>query len=224
VVFCEDAWILDIMLHSVLASVDAELYEKFYLLQLNTGSDAGEAFLRTGFERYLEILSYGSPADATTSDKSCWINASEAIYDETAGMFFHPDWVKGYLSSLGFSAGIDFDSVPVFGTEDVFRFNVDSFVMFKDALNVNNGVNFLSAVGSPEGQVAFNTIKGSSPVNSNIDRESSLWDSVSESTLNHFDGATYRLWDLDYYNEPLGDIGSRLYRGILTVDQAVAKF
>ncbi len=224
VIICEDPWILNLMLHSVMASISPDLYAQFYSNSLDVSTSDGQAFLRAGIERFLEILTYASPADATTDDRSCWLNATDAIYNGTAGMFFHPDWVKGYLTSLGFSPGIDFDSVAVFGTTPLFRFNVDSFVLFKDAQNMDNAISFLSVAGSPEGQMAFNIIKGSSPVHPNIDQQSTLWDSIAASTKQHFDQSTYRLWDWDYQNQDLGTIGSRLYKGTLTVDEAIARF
>ncbi|MBN2715078.1 MAG: extracellular solute-binding protein [Deltaproteobacteria bacterium] len=224
VVICEDPWILNIMLHSIMASISPDLYVQFYSHSLDVSTDAGQAFLRSGLERFLEILTYAAPADATTDDRSCWLNATDAIYSGAAAMFFHPDWVKGYLTSLGFSPGIDFDSVAVFDTAPLFRFNVDSFVLFKDAQNMDNAVGFLTVVGSPEGQIAFNTIKGSSPVHPNIDQQSALWDAIAASTKQQFDESTYRLWDLEYLNQDLGMIGSQLYKGTMTVDEAIARF
>ena len=89
---------------------------------------------------------------------------------------------------------------------------------------MDNAVRFLRVAGSPEGQVAFNTVKGSTPINPNIDAQSALWDSIAESTKQHFDSATHRLWDLEYNNQNLGEIGSQLYRGTISVDQAVSRF
>jgi ABC-type glycerol-3-phosphate transport system substrate-binding protein len=76
----------------------------------------------------------------------------------------------------------------VTGSEDEFIYGVDAFALCKDAPDEQNAKNFLKAIGSPEAQAAFNIIKGSSPVNPNVD--TSEWNSLAKATLEQLKNAT----------------------------------
>ncbi len=131
------------------------------------------ALVEQSVSNFVRLLSYTNADSAELT----WDQAAELLYNEEAAMYMHPDWAKGYLTSLGWMPGVDFDVVPAPGTAGVFEYTVDIFVMGRNSPNPENAVNFLKIVGSAEGQAAFNPIKGSTPVNEDVDV--SEWDDTA---------------------------------------------
>jgi glucose/mannose transport system substrate-binding protein len=93
-----------------------------------------------------------------------WTNAAQAVFDGDAAMFFHGDWAKGYFDQLGWTPDVDFGVVGAPGASDLFWYGVDTFTLPSGAKQEKAARDFLSTVASIDGQVAFNTIKGSTPM------------------------------------------------------------
>jgi len=85
-----------------------------------------------------------------------------------AAMYIHGDWAKGYYQASGWHAGVDFDELPGPGTAGTYLFNYDAFAIPQKAKNIAAAKAFISVFASKEGQVAFNTLKGSAPVRNDI--------------------------------------------------------
>lgn len=117
-----------------------------------------------------------------------WDEAVLKLTDGQALMAPAGDWAKGLLQSEGLSPGEDFDVIPFPGTEDMHVFTVDTFVLPKGAVNRDGARSFLRTVGSREGQIAFNPVKGSVPAR--IDVDEADFDPVAQSAMEHFGNAT----------------------------------
>jgi glucose/mannose transport system substrate-binding protein len=83
------------------------------------------------------------------------------------------DWAKGEFVNAGLTPGEDILCFRMPGTEGAVTFNTDQFVMFgvTDEAAVANQAAMAQAILSPEFQVAFNTVKGSVPVRTDVTGE-----------------------------------------------------
>jgi glucose/mannose transport system substrate-binding protein len=115
-----------------------------------------------------------------------WAEALDTMMtgDKPAAMAVMGDWAKGYFVSQGWEPGIDFDQIPFPGSNGTFVFTADTFAMPKGAPHESAARNFLSTVGSVEGQTAFNKIKGSIPVRGDINPED--FDALGQKTFEDF--------------------------------------
>jgi glucose/mannose transport system substrate-binding protein len=100
-----------------------------------------------------------------------WTAGVDHMFDDDAPcvMTVMGDWAKGYLTTKGWTAGEEFDQAPFPGSNGTFVFTADTFPLPKGAPNRDGAVAFLKTVGSIEGQVAFNLLKGSIPVRTDVD-------------------------------------------------------
>jgi glucose/mannose transport system substrate-binding protein len=108
-----------------------------------------------------------------------------------AGMFLHGDWAKGYFVQLGWRPDIDFGVMAAPGARDLFLYGVDAFALPVGAKNERGAREFLATVASTDGQLAFNRMKGSSPVRRDVPREG--LDATGRATLDDLDHARIRM-------------------------------
>ncbi|MGJ8581878.1 MAG: ABC transporter substrate-binding protein, partial [Psychromonas sp.] len=117
-----------------------------------------------------------------------WYWASQSFINDQAAMFFMGDWVKGSWTVAGKEALKDYRCVPAPGTENVFSYNIDSFVLFKKAnteTEQNNQKIFVNTLLSPDFQIDFSKAKGSIPARQNVDL--SGFDACSRQSAYDFD-------------------------------------
>jgi glucose/mannose transport system substrate-binding protein len=106
----------------------------------------------------------------------------------------HGDWAKGYLVNLGWTPGVDFGVSGPPGASDLFIYGVDTFALPKTAPHPERAREFLAVVGSKDGQVNFNKMKGSTPMRTDVrDR----LDSASQQSLDDLANAKVRLPGID---------------------------
>lgn len=101
-----------------------------------------------------------------------WVVASQMISDKKAGMLFMGDWSKGMWHAEGKIPMKDYLCIEVPGTENIFSYNIDSFVFFKklSSSSVNDNTHaFAATILSEDFQRDFNIKKGSMPVRMNMD-------------------------------------------------------
>jgi len=116
-----------------------------------------------------------------------WVVASQMISDKKAGMLFMGDWAKGMWHAKGKVPMKDYLCIEVPGTEDIFSYNIDSFVFFKKINNsfVNDNTHaFATTILSEAFQRDFNIKKGSMPVRINMDM--SPFDACSQKSYADF--------------------------------------
>jgi len=97
-----------------------------------------------------------------------WTGAVAALAQDKCAMMVMGDWAYGeLLVKQGKKDGVDF-GYTVIGDANTFVTVTDSFVIGKNAKNPKAAEEFLKAVMDPKVQLAFNKLKGSSPVRSDV--------------------------------------------------------
>lgn len=179
-------WILRILFNSLaMGSMGADAYHDFM-----AGGARDDAALLAAIDVFGDVLDNYVNEDAGNADFG-WTNAAEAVFDGKAAMFLHGDWAKGYYLHLGWTPGIDFGVLGAPSASNLFWYGVDTFSLPVGAPNPVGADDFLSTIGSLEGQVAFNKLKGSTPVRPDVPR--ARLDSEGRATLDDFQNATYRM-------------------------------
>ena len=180
-------WILMMMLNALAAgTMGTDVFRDYF-----TGtSDAGEPKLREAIALFAEVLASYTNPDAGEPGFN-WTNAALTIYNGDAAMFFHGDWARGYFTQIGWRPGVDFGVVVSPGASDLFLYLSDSFAIPRGAANERGARELIATVASPEGQVAFNTLKGSSPIRGDVNR--TAFDPLGQTTLRDLETARVRM-------------------------------
>jgi glucose/mannose transport system substrate-binding protein len=188
-------WILRIMFNSLaMGSMGPDAFHTFM-----TGGARNDAALKTAIDVMGNVLENYVNASATGTNFG-WTDAATEVSSGRAAMFFHGDWAKGYYVQLGSTPGVDFGVVGAPGASDLFWYGVDSFSLPVGAQHVDGAKDFLTTIGSTAGQVAFNKLKGSTPVRPDVPRDQ--LDSEGRATLTDLQNARFRtlvvgkdIWD-----------------------------
>jgi glucose/mannose transport system substrate-binding protein len=115
---------------------------------------------------------YGKMLDYQNSDHSAlsWDQAIQKLMEGTCVFSSMGDWAYGEFVKAQKEDNVDFGWVSHPGTAGSFMVVADGFVMAKNAPDYDNNVLWLKAIGSKEGQEAFNPLKGSIPARTDVDR------------------------------------------------------
>ncbi len=143
----------------VIGTVGADTWNKLW----NGQADWGGADVKKALDNYTKALSYTNPDASTLSD---WQPASKMVADGDAAFNVMGDWAYGYFANaapngLALKPHTDFDWTPVPGTQGIFVFLSDSFVLPVGNKNPQGTLDWLTIAASKEGQEAFNPLKGS---------------------------------------------------------------
>ena len=179
-------WVQRIMFNSIaMGTMGAQKYYDFF----HDGVSDPDA-LRAAVAAYADILDKYTNADA--SDPAVdWTKAADKLMNGEAAMFFHGDWTKGYFVQLGFSGDVDFGAVGAPGGSELFLYGADTFALPVGAKHEQGARDFLRVVASPEGQLAFNAIKGSSPMRGDL--KTAGFDDLAQSVLKSLKDAKLRM-------------------------------
>jgi glucose/mannose transport system substrate-binding protein len=114
-------------------------------------------------DNYAKALTYANADHAAMTD---WQPATKLVTDGDAAFNIMGDWADGYLENppedgLGLTAHEDFDWAPAPGTDGIFVFLSDSFVMPANGKRPDATEAWLTVAASKAGQEAFNPVKGS---------------------------------------------------------------
>ncbi|HZU83354.1 MAG TPA: extracellular solute-binding protein, partial [Polyangiaceae bacterium] len=180
-------WILRLMFNSIaMGKMGAGAYRDYF----TTGRADLVPALRDAILVFKTVLeSYVN--DDASEDGFNWTNAAQAVYSGDAAMFMHGDWAKGYLMQLGWRPGVDFGVVGAPGAADLFLYGVDVFAIPRGAQNERGAREFLETIASKDAQVAFNRIKGSSPIR--MDAPTEQLDPLARATLADLRAARVRM-------------------------------
>jgi len=126
-------------------------------------TDWAGADMTQALANYAKVLSYINSDASTLSD---WQPASKMVADGDAAFNIMGDWAYGYFANaapngLALTPGTDFGWTPTPGTQKVFVFLSDSFVLPVGNKNPQGTMAWLTVAASKEGQEAFNPLKGS---------------------------------------------------------------
>jgi glucose/mannose transport system substrate-binding protein len=115
---------------------------------------------------------YGKMLDYQNADHSAlsWDQAVQKLMEGKCVFSSMGDWAYGEFVKAGKKDNVDFGWVSHPGSAGSFMIVADGFVMAKNAPNYDNNILWLKAVGSKEGQEAFNPLKGSIPARTDVDR------------------------------------------------------
>jgi putative multiple sugar transport system substrate-binding protein len=127
------------------------------------GADWTSADVTAALDAYARALSYTNSDHAQLAD---WQPAAQLVTNGDAAFNIMGDWADGYFENaapdgLGLTPHTDFDWAPAPGTDGIFVFLSDSFVLPANAANPDATNAWLTVAASKEGQEAFNPVKGS---------------------------------------------------------------
>lgn len=145
----------------VIGTIGAEKWNGLWTSPPTT--DWSGADMTKAIANYAKALSYVNSDAATLSD---WQPASKMVADGDAAFNIMGDWALGYFANpapngLALKPHTDFDWTPVPGTQGIFVFLSDSFVLPVGNKNPDGTIAWLTVAASKEGQEAFNPLKGS---------------------------------------------------------------
>ena len=124
------------------------------------GSTAWDsAGVSSAIEKFGTLLDYTN-ADAASLD---WDGATQYVLDGDAGYNVMGDWAEAAFAQAGWTYGTEYTTWAVPGTDGIFDFLADSFVLTVGAPHPESTISWLTAISSTEGQKAFNLAKGSIP-------------------------------------------------------------
>jgi glucose/mannose transport system substrate-binding protein len=112
-----------------------------------------------------KMLGYSDPEAAALS----WDRATQKLAAGGCAFEAVNDSAYGELVKAGAKEGTDFGYVAFPGTDDAFLTVVDTFVMAANAQDRANALTFLTTIGTKETQLAFNKVKGSTPIRTDVD-------------------------------------------------------
>ena len=115
---------------------------------------------------YSRMLDYQNMDHSALS----WDQAVRAVIQGKAAFTAMGDWTYGELAKAGLKENRDFGWVTFPGTEGAFLVVADAFTLAKGAPHPVEAMAWLEMVGSKEAQEAFNALKGSIPMRTDVDK------------------------------------------------------
>jgi glucose/mannose transport system substrate-binding protein len=162
----------------LLGTMDVETYDGLW----DGTTDWNGPEVTEAIEVFGRALEYAN-SDASTLE---WDQAAQLVIDGDAAFTIMGDWAAGYFTAQGLEPGDDgYGWAPAPGTDGIFQWLSDSFVLPKDAKNRDGAIAWLKVAGSREGQDAFNPVKGSIPARTDGDR--SLYDDYLLSAMDDWE-------------------------------------
>ena len=131
---------------------------------------------------------YSRMLDYQNADHSAlsWDQAVRAVIQGKAAFTAMGDWTYGELAKAGLKENGDFGWVTFPGTEGAFLMVADAFTLAKGVPHPAEAVAWLEMAGSKEAQEAFNALKGSIPVRTDVDKgKLSAYQRWSMASFNH---------------------------------------
>jgi len=115
-----------------------------------------------------------------------WNLATAMVIKGEAGVQFMGDWAKGEFTAAGKKPGVDYMAPKAPGTDKMFLFNVDSFIMFKqkDPKAEEAQKAMARQILQPQFQEVFNVNKGSIPVRMGMSEDP--FDAVARTSMKDF--------------------------------------
>ncbi len=135
-------------------------------------------------EKFKTVLGYVNDDHASRN----WQDAAQLVGDGEAAMINMGDWAKGYFSNdLDLETNVDFGYFAFPETDGDFMVITDTFGLPKGVENPDEVKEFLSVLGSVEGQDAFNPLKGSIPAR--VDADESKYDEYGKDAMEDFNNS-----------------------------------
>lgn len=177
------AWTQLELLETVLmADLGAEGYSGLF----DGSTDWAGDKVTTALKHYETIVGY-TDSSLYTED---WEPAMKPVMDGKAAFNVMGDWAVAGFDAAGLKAGTDYVYFPVPGTDGMFDFLADSFTLPDGAKHPGGAKNWLSCISSKDGQIAFNSIKGSIPARTDLtDADKGKFSDYQQSAMDSFGNA-----------------------------------
>lgn len=161
-------WEISLIFNDILYSV----YGHAAYTHLMSGGDP-KAAMRPEMLKALGILRQISAFAEPVRSGKTWADATLSVGRGNAGMQFMGDWAKGEMTEAGLTADKDFRCTLAPGTESVYLVVVDAFAfpVTNNEQDRRSQLLFARQVMNTDNQLAFNRIKGSIPVRTDIQRK-----------------------------------------------------
>lgn len=145
----------------VIGTIGADKWNGLWTTPITT--DWAGTDVNLALANYAKVLSYVNSDASTLTD---WQPASKMVSDGDAAFNIMGDWAYGYFANaapngLALTPHTDFDWTSTPGTQGIFVFLSDSFVLPVGNKNPDGTLAWLTVAASKEGQEAFNPLKGS---------------------------------------------------------------
>ncbi len=158
-------WALRIMLDEFMAmSLGAQPFYDLIHGGEAPSDDATKEAITKAIDAFDLTLKEYVDVETSRADGYGVFEAAESLHSGDAVMYFHGDWAKGYLVSVGWTGGIDFGVSGPPGASDLFIYGADMFAWPESVPHPTNAHDFLTLVASKEAQIAFNRFKGATPM------------------------------------------------------------
>jgi len=159
-------WIMDLVFASfTLGKLGPDGYIKYYVNKTPVDPTVFQPVVDLMDQVVTDYIDVTAAADPMFG----WTQAADAMKAGTSAMFMHGDWAKGYLvQQYGWTPNVDFGVVASPDSGGTFIYGSDVFSVPAGAKHLDGGKDWMTTIASPEGQVAFNELKGSSPVRLNV--------------------------------------------------------
>lgn len=160
------AWTQLQLLESVLI---ADLGPDDYTKLVNGDLAWDDARVTVAFKHFDKLMSFTDPSLYPED----WEPAMKGVInnDGTQAYSLMGDWTPPAFDTAGKKLNQDFYVWPAPGTEGVFDFLADSFTQPVGAKHAEGTKAWLKTISSKEGQIAFNSVKGSIPARSDLSEE-----------------------------------------------------
>jgi glucose/mannose transport system substrate-binding protein len=137
----------------LLGSLGADAYNGLW----DGSTDWGSAEVNAALDDFAKVLTYANSDAASLS----WQDAAQLVVNGDAAFNVMGDWAEGYFRELGKAPNTDYGWAATAGSDGVFQFLSDSFVLAVGAPDPDAATAWLKVAGSKAGQEAFNPVKGS---------------------------------------------------------------
>jgi glucose/mannose transport system substrate-binding protein len=129
-------------------------------------TDWGSPAVKAALDDFAKALTYANSDAASLS----WQDAAQLVVNGDAAFNVMGDWAEGYFRELGKEPNVDYGWAATPGSDGVFQFLSDSFVLAVGAPDPDAATAWLKVAGSKAGQEAFNPVKGSICARTDCDR------------------------------------------------------
>jgi glucose/mannose transport system substrate-binding protein len=149
------------ILEQMMAGEGMPFYQDFINGKMTNPNNASFLDAINKFALYLNYTNANHPS--LTSDQ-----ATARVIENESAFQIMGDWANGEFEVAQKLYGVDYGTFPVPGTSNMYGLVVDCFEHPKGVKDPQNSLNWLTVVGSAEGQMAFNPLKGSIPARTDL--------------------------------------------------------
>ncbi|WP_319519052.1 ABC transporter substrate-binding protein [uncultured Martelella sp.] len=217
-------WQENSLFSAVLTNVGGgELWEAVYADKDEDAIHSPE--FREVIETFIALKPY---VDAASPGRN-WNDTTAMLINDEAGFQVMGDWAKGEFKQAGKEIGTDYGCLPGLRPDSPYVLGGDVFVFPKtdDAEQVEAQHKLVEVMTDPETQVAFNNLKGSIPIRSDVD-ETKL-DACAQLGLEIMSDPGRQAPDAsqmmaEYIYGSVQDVVTELWNTDMSVDEAVDRF